>query len=98
MAQDLTQKKTNFISNCAIKSSVLLQAYLDLRSLRLEYTSENYSSSLVQADFIGTNAHMTPTIISNLMTTYDQIDLLINSTSVLVGSTGNLQRLYDVKP
>ena len=98
MAQDLTQKKTNFISNCAIKGSAILQAYLDLRSLRQEYTSENYSGSLVQADFIGTNVYMTPTIISNLMTTYDQIDLLINSTSVLVGSTGNLQRLYDVKP
>lgn len=97
MAQDTSSKKSNFLSNSATQAQAFLNAYNSLRQLRAEYTSMGYS--FVQADFVGSNAYMTPTIITNLMSSFDIIDSLINSnTAGIAGSVGYLTNLYNLKP
>lgn len=97
MAQDLTSKKTNFIKNCTSGAVAFLNAYNSLKQLRAEYASEGYSFS--QDDFVDPNLHLTPTIVANLMSTFDVIDSLINSnTQDIDGSVGYLTNLYNMKP
>lgn len=105
MAQNLYPKKQNFLSNCVSAVDAFLEAYNQLRQVRAEYASEGYS--FVQADIDPLNvnqqptppvAHLTPTIVVNLMSTFDTIDSLINSnTANIQGSVGFLTNLYNVK-
>ncbi len=97
-AQSLTAKKSNFISSCVVETTNLLAAYNNLKQLRAEWDSEGYSSSITQDDIVGSNVHLTPTILASLMNTFDVINSLIaTNTQDIDGSTGYLTNLYNVE-
>lgn len=106
MAQDTTNKQSNFLARAIAASKAFTDAYNNLRQLRAEYAAENYST-ITQAimDGSGLNPpqtspatkHLTPTILTNLMSTFDFIDSAINSsTGNLQGSVGYLTNLYNM--
>lgn len=99
MAQDLSGKKSNFVSRTVTATEKLLDAYAELRQVRQEWTSENYSGTLVQADLVGANVHLTPAILGNLMNTYDVIDSVIATTGgTVTKDAGYLTNLYNCVP
>lgn len=96
--QSLVAKKSNFISACVQETTRLLEAYNALRQLRAEWDSEGYSSTITQDDIVGSNVHLTPTILANLMNTYDVINSLIaTNTQDIDGNVGYLTNLYNVE-
>lgn len=98
MAQDLLAKKLNFMSRTVTATEAWLNAYADLRQLRQEWDREGYSSSITQANIDLSNLkHLTPTVLGNLMNTYDKINQLIDSTGgSITPDTGYLTNLYNV--
>lgn len=107
MAQDVTAKQQGFLQRCITQAQNFVTAYNALRQLRAEYTSENYST-IPQGVMDGTSLtppaptvptkHLTPAILTNLMSTFDAIDQHINSNNQvgLTASVGYLTNLYNV--
>jgi hypothetical protein len=66
--QDLSSKKSNFLSNC-VQAGVALKAVRDqLRQLAEAYDADATYSGIAQGDIVGTNAHLTPAILANFLT------------------------------
>jgi hypothetical protein len=98
MAQDLTAKKSNFLSKVVTQSTNFLNAYNALKQLSAEYNSESYVN-LVQADMVGGNSHLTPAVLALLIQTFALVDNLINSNgAAITPSTGYLTNFYNVTP
>jgi hypothetical protein len=68
MAQDLSAKKSNFLSNCVAAAQTLKSVRDTLRQLAEAYNADATYSGIVQADMTGANAHLTPTILANFLT------------------------------
>jgi len=97
--QNLSSKKSNFVSYCKNATTQFLDSYEKLKAFRQEWTSEGYSGAISQDDINGDNAHITPGILGNLMNTFDVIESLINSnTPIISGNVGYLTNLYNMKP
>lgn len=77
---NLTAKKTSFIGRYVSSVNRILVDLKELRDLRLEWDSENYSGILVDADFIGNNAHLTAANLASAVTSVQAITDLLAAT------------------
>src|SRR5438132_3337208 len=67
MAQDTTAKKTSFLSACVANAAMLKQARDLAGRLAEELSSDATIAGIVDADCVGTNSHLTRTIINNYL-------------------------------
>ena len=68
VAQDLSSKKSNFLTNC-VNAAVALKAVREtVKQLAEVYNNDATYSGIVQADIAGANAHLTPAILANFLT------------------------------
>lgn len=74
MAQDLTAKYANFISNCVAAAAALKAARDTLLVLDSEWNNSGLGSAITNANFTGSNSHMTLATLTSLFTTQGNLE------------------------
>lgn len=78
-AADLSQKKTEFIRRYRAMIVALLENQKLARELKLEWDANNYSVTMVDADFINDNSHLTAADMGNAVNTVQTITSLLSA-------------------
>jgi hypothetical protein len=88
--QDLSAKKSNFLSACVTAAQALKNVRDQLKQLAEAYNTDTTYSGIVQGDCVGANAHLTPAILANL--------LAVVQPAVETAVAGHLANVLDVLP
>jgi hypothetical protein len=66
--QDLSSKKSNFLSDCVAAAQSLKTVRDVLHQLAEMYNADATYSGITQNDITGANSHLTPTVVANFLT------------------------------
>jgi hypothetical protein len=88
--QDLSSKKSNFLSDCVAAAQSLKAVRDELRQLAEMYNGDATYSGITQNDITGANSHLTPSILANFLT--------VLQPALESPISGHLANLLDVLP
>jgi hypothetical protein len=88
--QDLSSKKSNFLSGCVAAAQALKAVRDQLRQLAEMYNADATYSGITQGDIAGANAHLTPAIVASFLT--------VVQPAVETQVSAHLANLLDVLP
>jgi hypothetical protein len=93
VAQDTTQKKTNYLTQCVANAQMLEAARNEAKRLAELLSSDATIAGIVDADCVGANSHLTRAIINNYLQNGIQADLERMLTNGSVATVNRLPNL-----
>lgn len=96
MAQDLSAKKTAYISAVVANALAMKSARDQYTVLKEQWTADATIAAMVDADCVGPNAHLTKAILGNYINNGVPINDML--TNVAVSTVNRLPNLLAVLP